>query len=819
MGAPKVTIREVQSGPNTVVGVGTSIAGFVGLADKGPIGEAKLITSFAQFEDTYGGFRSDSYLAYAVLGFFQNGGAACYIVRTGHYSNIAAGELDASANVKASRTFADRGSSPQNTFKVSALSESELGNDISITISRASNEPASFVKVFGNDGGVFSDNSLAARSAALYKAFSDDSGSFSDRTADANTAGGGSAFNIFSASPGVDDAFYVASKEKTFSKVYMSISTAADTAGVAQLEYWNGSSWQAITPTTDEITSSGITFGAAAGDDKLVEFAAPSDWQRVEVNSVLAYWIRFRVTSAFTGTAPQLDRVSLSEDRPFGAFTPVASATVETAAATALNDAMYIGSTTQFSYADLGVLTPGDSSGVITWEYWNGTSWAALSDITETAANAKNFRASGIVGWDLPNNWAKTSVNSSSSLYYVRARISTNYSSAYPALDHCLPASDLFKVQVKDAGVLVEEFDNIQLSDSSLSSFAETAIGTPSAPVSAYITADVLSSTNVAPNNRPIEIIDAKLSGGIYSTTGITDIDYIGSEASLSGLYALPDEVSMVAVPGINTEAVHNSMLAYCENKMDRMAILDSTGDSILDTPSSVVEYVRDTAALNSSYGAIYDFWLFIADPVTGAKKIVPPSGHIAGMYARTDEQRGVWKAPAGIQDGRLFGALDVVYNTNQAERDLIYDNKINPIRNQAGLGVYVDGSINLAPLGTDFDRISIRRMFMFVEESLQDASEAFKHEPIDSRLFDRMRGTYGAFLLDLWRKGGLKGDRPSDAFFIQVDDSNNPPSSVAKRQVNVRIGLAVLQPAEFITLEFQVDKRALLNELASAGL
>lgn len=818
MGAPKVSIREVQSGPNIVVGVGTAIAGFVGLADKGEIGKAQLITSFAQFEETFGSFRSDSYLAYSVLGFFQNGGAACYVVRTAHYSNIAAGTLDVSANVKASKTLADRGGSPQNTLKISALSEGDWANDLAISISRASNEPASFIKVFGNDGGVFSDNTSAARSAALYKVFSDDSGSFSDRTSASNTAGGGSAFNVFSAAPGVDDALYVGAKDKTFSKIYFGISTAADTAGVAQLEYWNGSSWQSVTPDTDQITSSGITFGSASGADKLVEFAAPSDWRRVEVNNVLGYWVRYRVTSAYTGTAPQLNRISLSEDRPFGAFTVVASATVETAASTALNDAMYIGSTSQFKYADLGLLTNGDSSGVITWEYWNGVQWSSLSNVSETVSNAKNLRASGIVGWDIPNNWAKTSVNSSSSIYWVRARITTNFTSSYPALDHVLPSSDLFKLSIKDAGSLVEEFDNIQINDSSAANYIEAVVGTSANPISRYVVSEDLSSTNIAPNNRPIEIVDAALTGGIYDTSSISSSDYIGSEASLSGLEAFPDEVTLVMVPGINTEEVHNSMLAYCERKMDRMAILDSTGDSSLDSPSSVVSYVRDTAALNSSYGAIYDFWIIIADPITGSRKVVPPCGHIAGMFARTDEQRGVWKAPAGIQDGRLFGALDLVYNTNQAERDLLYDNKINPIRNQAGIGIYVDGSIDLAPLGTDFDRVSIRRTFMYVEESLQDASEIFKHEPIDSRLFDKMRGTYAAFLLDMWRKGGLKGDKPSDAFFVQVDDSNNPPSSIAKRQVNVRIGLAVLQPAEFITLEFQVDKRALQAELASAG-
>lgn len=812
MAAPRVVIREVQSGPNTIVGVGTSVAGMVGLADKGPIGQAQLITSFEQYTQEYGGFRSDSYLSHAVLGFFQNGGSACYVVRTGHYSNLSNGILDASDNVKASLTLEDRNSSPNNTLTVSALNEGDHGNDLSIDISRASNEPSSFNKVFGSDAGVYTDNTSAARSAALSNLFSDDGGSFSDNTAAANTAGGGSAFNVFSASPSVDDAMYVGAKERTFSRMYFDISTAASVSGAAQLEYWNGSSWQSLSPSTDQITSGGIAFGASAAQNRLVEFTEPADWQRVEVNNALAYWVRYRVTEAYGGVAPQINRVSLSEDKPFGAFTAVSSNTAEVAAATAINDVMYLASSIQFSYADLSLLTAGDSSGVLAWEYWNGQSWSALQSITETATGARHLRASGIVGWALPADWRKNSVNSSSDFYYVRARITTNYSSAYPALDHALPASNLFKMSVKLDGSVVEVFDNIQLNDSQSADYAE-------AIDSAYVSAEVVSNLTVAPNNRPTEVVSQRLSGGVYDTSSVSDLDYVGSQSSNTGLEALPDEVNLVLIPGITTEAVYNGMLSHAERKLDRMAILEAPGDSENDSPQELVEFVRDEAALNSSYGAIYDYWILIPDPITGVRVAVPPSGHIAGMYARVDESRGVWKAPAGVQDGRLFGALGVVRRSTQAERDLMYDNKINPIRDQAGFGVYIDGSITLAPLGTDFDRVSIRRMFLFVEESLQDASEIFKHEPIDSRLYSRMRSTYNAFLLNLWRRGGLRGNKAADAFYVICDDSNNPPSSVNKRQVNVKIGLAVLQPAEFLELSFTIDRRALEAELAAEGL
>jgi len=811
MAAPKVLIREVQSGTNTIVGVGTSVAGFVGLADKGPIGQAQLVSSFEQYTQEYGDFRSDSYLSHAVLGFFQNGGQSCFVVRTGHYSNLANGILEVTENAKSTVTIVDRNESAS-ILQVDALSEGDHGNDLAIKISRASNESSSFNKVFGSDAGVYTDNTSAARSAALFKAMVDDGGSFSDSTVAAATAGGGTPFNALSAAPAIDDALYIGAKERTFDSMYFGISTPATTAGVAQLEYWNGSSWQSLSPTTDQITSGGITFGAAVNANALVQFSVPADWKRVSINSSLGYWVRYKVTTAFSGTAPQINRVSLSEDKPFGAFTAVASNVTETAAATAVNDVMYLGSNSPFKYAVLSLLTPGDSSGIVAWEYWNGQSWSALQNITQTVANAQHLRASGTVGWDSPSDWRKTSINSSSSFYFVRARITTDYSSAYPSLDHALPASDLFKLSVLLSGTEVESFDNVQVEDSSLASYAESIN-------SAHVAVSVLANATTAPNNRPIEVVSASLSGGLYVTSSVNDNDYVGSEASLSGLEALPDEVNVVVIPGIRTEAVYNGMLSHCERQADRMAILEAPGDSSTDTPLELVELVRDEAALNSSYGAIYDYWILVPDPVTGIRIAVPPSGHLAGMYARVDEARGVWKAPAGVQDGRLFGALGVVRKTSQAERDLMYDNKINPIRDQAGFGVYVDGSITLAPLGTDFDRVSVRRLFLFVEESLQDASEVYKHEPIDSKLFDKMRSSYSSFLLDLWRKGGLRGTKASDAFFVIVNDSNNPPSSVNKRQVNVKIGLAALQPAEMIVLEFTVDKRALNAELASQGL
>lgn len=813
--SPDVYVREVSTGGRAIQGVGTATGAFLGLAERGPIGAPVLITSFDQYIDTFGSFKDYSYLTDEVYGFFLNGGRSCWVSRTGHYADTTTGTLEPLENVRATKILNDRSAGLGTpTLQVTAVDEGEWGNNLAVTIAKASGDIETFNRVLGNDGGTFAVNTSPARTPGLHKAFTEEASVFTDRTTVLRTVGGGAPFAM-PAAP--SDASYFGSRDTKFSKMYFDLDVSG-VAGSGVWQYWNGAAWAAFTPSTDQTTN----FTAAPADNRLVEFTAPSDWQRNAVNGQLGFYVRFFVTTTYT-TPAEISRLTLGEDRPFGVFTPVASATAELAGATALEDAFYLGSNQKFGYFEVLLATPGDVTGVLALEYWNGTTWAALTNITETATGAQHLRASGVVGWTIPANWRRNDVNGEI-FYWIRGRITTNYASDYPSAEHLVPQSDLFQLRVVLNGefgiVSSESYDNLTL-DPNARNYVEKLVGTVEAPVSRLIHVSDLSSLATPPNNRPFLQSNTLLAGGVYDVSNVTDADYIGSSSGQSGLFSFDpiDEMNMLSVPGVVTEAVHLAMINYCENRLDLMTVLDSPGDSVGDRPQDLVEYVRDVGAFNSSYAAIYDYWLKISDPISGQLKIVPYSGFVMGMYARTDFNRGVWKSPAGTEDGLLRGALGLVRNTSKGERDLLYQNRINPIRDVAGTGVHVDGGKTLAPANSDFSRIAIRRLFLFLEESIQEGIQFLKHEPNDDRTWRSARGSIGQFLASVWLQKGLFGTTPEEAFFVVCDESLNTPIIRSQYIMRIRVGVAPLQPAEFIDVTFEVDKRAINEELATFGV
>jgi phage tail sheath protein FI len=305
------------------------------------------------------------------------------------------------------------------------------------------------------------------------------------------------------------------------------------------------------------------------------------------------------------------------------------------------------------------------------------------------------------------------------------------------------------------------------------------------------------------------------------------DADYIGSEASGTGLHAFDNvpDINMLLVPGRATPAVHNAMVAYCEQHRDGnlFAILDPPAGM---SASQIVTYVSTTASLEnlSECGAIYWPRVTIASPnkaIYGSDPIVvPPSGIIAGLYARTDAARpgGVYEPPAGIERGRLVGVLgfETDDTLNVRKRDLVYPHRINPITTAKGLPKYVDGSRTLKGDG-NFGYVAERRGVTFIEQSLRQGLQFARHRNNTPELRAEVRRTITAFLLVQTQNGAFRSREPSKAFFVDVSDEVNPPSVVSAGTLVARIGLATNKPAEYVVLEISQDTRALEEELAAA--
>lgn len=387
-------------------------------------------------------------------------------------------------------------------------------------------------------------------------------------------------------------------------------------------------------------------------------------------------------------------------------------------------------------------------------------------------------------------------------------------------------AADEFNLTVEDGGLIAEVFPNLSMDDTK-SNYVETAVNHLDRG-SRLIRVTDLDAAADAPNDRPANGAYA-LSGGDDGLAGIDDNDFIGSAAAKNGMRALDtvQNVTLLVVPGRATAAVHNAMIAYCEVVRDKgcFAILDPPANQ---SATAIVTYVESTAALYgfSEFGAIYWPRVRIVNPSktvfgNSADLTVPPSGHVAGVYARVDSSRpgGVYIPPAGIENGRLLGVIgfetDEVFE--ESKRDLVFPKNINPLTAFPGAPRHIDGARTLKGDG-NFPTVAERRGVIFIEQSLKAGLAFARHRNNTPALRAELARTATAFLLIQLKNGAFASSDPKKAFFVDFGDALNPPSVVFSRQVVGRIGLATAKPAEFIVLRFSQDTRALEEELASSA-
>jgi hypothetical protein len=257
------------------------------------------------------------------------------------------------------------------------------------------------------------------------------------------------------------------------------------------------------------------------------------------------------------------------------------------------------------------------------------------------------------------------------------------------------------------------------------------------------------------------------------------------------------DEIAIVVAPGVTISAARSAIVTHCQQKTgDRFAIFDSGED---DTASTV----DNTKPDNSNYAAFYFPWIQVFDPATKAMNpngdgliYVPPSGHIAGIYARVDTQRGVHKAPANEV---VFGALGVKQRISKNQQDGLNPQGINCIRDLNG-NIRVWGARTIGgDANGEFKYLNVRRLFLFLRESIDEGTQWTVFEPNTPDLWARIRRSVTAFLTNVWRSGALFGSAPEQAFYVKCDEENNPPEVRDAGQVIIEIGVAVTKPAEFV--------------------
>jgi phage tail sheath protein FI len=257
-----------------------------------------------------------------------------------------------------------------------------------------------------------------------------------------------------------------------------------------------------------------------------------------------------------------------------------------------------------------------------------------------------------------------------------------------------------------------------------------------------------------------------------------------------------------VAAPGCTQKDVLQSIAIHCENLGDRFAIFDVPKDAKEDK----LNLGEATLPQTTNYAALYYPWIKVFDPPTqkanpkgDGLKIVPPSGHIAGIYARVDTQRGVHKAPA---NEAIMGASGLYVELSRAKQDGLNPQGVNCIRNLNGNTLVWGARTWGGDSNGEFKYINIRRLFNYLKESIDEGTQWTVFEPNSPELWAKIRRSVTAFLTMVWRNGALFGTTPEEAFFVKCDEETNPPEVRDAGQLIIKVGVAVVKPAEFVIFE-----------------
>ncbi len=287
-----------------------------------------------------------------------------------------------------------------------------------------------------------------------------------------------------------------------------------------------------------------------------------------------------------------------------------------------------------------------------------------------------------------------------------------------------------------------------------------------------------------------------KLANGSDGTiSGLTASDFKGLDngpGKRSGIEAFKDidEVNIIAAPGITDINVQLALIAHCENLKDRFAVLD-----MQENAQKVSDLQAHRNLIDTSYAALYHPWIKVYDSLEKKDIFIPPSGAVMGIYARSDQARGVHKAPA---NEKLSGVVDLKYQLNKGEQDILNPAGINLIRAFPGRGIRVWGARTCSS-NSLWKYINVRRLFLYLEESIDEGTQWVVFEPNNEKLWARVRATITEFLTRVWREGALMGTKAEEAFFVKCDRTTMTQDDIDNGRLICVIGVAPVKPAEFV--------------------
>jgi phage tail sheath protein FI len=745
---PGVYIDEVSSGVHTVTGVATSIAAFAGAAPRGPVNEAVHLYSFADYERAFGGLDASSEMSYGVRQFFQNGGTEAYAIRI------------VKSAAKASLVLQNESAAP--VLLVTALDAGFTGNDIQVVVAPSATSSAFDLTVARNsDGTLETYRSLSLNSNDLRYALDLVNGVSSLVRLDRQVTSA----QLAALGAG-----------RTTSGALADVATLVDATHNEFQVSVNG-----LSPVTVTLALPGDVAGADAAARLATLCAAIQQKVTTQAAGVPAYQ-NFTCTPDGTGTA--IAMVS-------GAPGETSSVRVLAGAHNDASGRLQLGTANGGVDADaIGVYQPTAVPARATLTSGN---FAANTEFNGFPSATSNSFVLSIDGGSPQTVVLAPNPPAAGALAARLQEMATRITAAVVALQPLNPAYANFTCTVAAKTLVL-------------------ATGTPgssgSVAVSAAPLLDAAAALHLLAEATTTSAADAMLGGGTEVPYGSGDIypSYIGNRSLRQGIYALEavDLFNLLVLPGITDAGTLADATAYCKERR-AFFIIDSPASVV--TPADMITSISGNSLPKSEYAAVYYPWLQIADPLKSGKlRPTPPSGSIAGIYASTDSDRGVWKAPAGTETA-ISGALALTYTLTDRECGGLNPLAVNCLRSFTSFGVVSWGARTLlgADAATsDYKYVPVRRLALYIEESLYRGTQWVVFEPNDEPLWSQIRLNVGSFMNTLFRQGAFQGKSAREAYLVKCDNQTTTQDDINRGVVNILVAFAPLKPAEFVVITIQ---------------
>ena len=765
--APGVYIEEMP-GQKPFQAVGTATGAFIGIAERGPIGEAKLITNWTQFVETFGGFIPSGYLAYAVNQFFTEGGTSCYVIRTCHYNYATTPAVHLAS--KGIVTLQDTAVAPANTLTVEALTPGSWSDHVWVEIAEAKKDPANkFRMAVWFKGVEVEAHEELAKGDVVGKV------NAASKYISVNHAG-------TSLLPPANSLYRLNDRG----------ALAQPTLGITALD--SSITVSIVNQANDKFGI--IVFQAGAFVEKFMNLTLADIEQKINGVSAFIRIKNLNSTNTNPNNLPSSTSVILN-DR--------ATPAVQTLSVTALKSGLSI-DVANGTVANTFKITV---NGVTPAEILDNLTIANVeSKINGISPNifVSNLNSTTNVPDNRPVIAAGTALTAPSTTlkYFMLVGGDDGLGDGYTFNDAGTPSAAALQVNAFRDGVKVKIAD----ATSGAAKFKLiVVIGGSEIETYDELIMDIVENT-INSRSQFIEVVKKGTNrpATIAATdipTGLADMDFIGDAATKNGLYAfdIVDDINILAIPDRpGDREVIIAAYTYCQNRKDCFFVADPLYG--LD-PQQTLAFKQGTGtfagnAFNSSFAALYYPWILTSDPLTGGSKLVPPSGAVAGTYSSTDVVRGVHKAPAGTIDGYLNSAVGIERLVTKGEQELLNPANINVIRSFPGAGIVVWGARTLSA-DPEWRYVNVRRLLLYIEETTDKSTQWVVFEPNDQSLWARVKRDVSSFLTDVWRSGALFGTTAEEAFFVKIDTENNPPEARDAGRLVIDIGVSPVKPAEFV--------------------